>query len=67
MVRAWEGFQYKEYWQALQKRGMLQDFSWTRSAEEYVKVYGYILGFDILEALAAEKAAEPPTLVGSAS
>jgi starch synthase len=39
MVRAWEGFQYKDKWQELQQRGMMQDFSWVKSALEYIKMY----------------------------
>jgi starch synthase len=44
MVRAWEGFRYKPEWQELQKRGMSVDFSWDKSAKEYVKMYNSILG-----------------------
>jgi starch synthase len=44
MVRAWEGFQYKDYWQALQQRGMSQDFGWENSAIEYNRVYNRIVG-----------------------
>lgn len=44
MVRAWEGFHYKDAWAALQKRGMAQDFSWEKSAKEYIKLYHSILG-----------------------
>jgi starch synthase len=39
MVRAWEGFRYKDYWRKLQERAMKMDFSWYRSTEEYVKIY----------------------------
>ena len=46
MVRAWEGFRYKDAWQALQKRGMQQNFSWSQSAVEYVRLYSEILGVD---------------------
>ncbi|NER35594.1 MAG: glycogen synthase GlgA [Oscillatoria sp. SIO1A7] len=45
MVRAWEGFHYKDYWQELQKRGMKEDFSWIKSAKEYVRMYNSIFGF----------------------
>jgi starch synthase len=44
MVRAWEGFRYKDYWQELQIRGMNQDFSWYQSAKKYVKLYRSIFG-----------------------
>jgi starch synthase len=44
LVRAWEGFHYKDYWAKLQQRGMEQDFSWTRSAEQYDRLYREILG-----------------------
>ena len=39
LVRAWEGFQYKPEWRAMQQRGMAQDFSWHKSAIEYEKLY----------------------------
>ena len=55
MVRAWEAFQHKETWQALQIRGMLSDFSWDRSAREYLRVYGLVMGF------------APDTLTGQSS
>jgi starch synthase len=44
MVRAWEGFRYKDKWQKLQQRGMQEDFSWYKSAVEYIKVYKEITG-----------------------
>lgn len=44
MIRAWEGFRYKPYWQSLQQRGMEMDFSWDKSAKEYIKLYSSILG-----------------------
>ncbi len=44
MVRAWEGFQYKEKWQELQQRAMGKDFSWVKSAIEYIKIYKEIVG-----------------------
>jgi starch synthase len=39
LMRAREGFQYSQPWQALQQRGMGIDFSWDRSAETYVDLY----------------------------
>ncbi len=44
LVRAWEAFHYKPQWQAMQRRAMAQDFSWDKSAIEYVKIYRKILG-----------------------
>jgi starch synthase len=44
MVRASEGFIYKDKWQELQQRAMLQDFSWVKSALEYIKMYKDVLG-----------------------
>ncbi|MDJ0796808.1 MAG: glycogen synthase GlgA [Calothrix sp. MO_167.B12] len=44
MIRAWEGFRYKDKWQTLQQRGMKEDFSWYKSAKEYVKMYRSVLG-----------------------
>ena len=44
MIRAWEGFRFKPQWQELQKRGMSEDFSWYRSAKQYVKLYRSIYG-----------------------
>ncbi|WP_368011058.1 glycogen synthase GlgA [Laspinema palackyanum] len=57
MIRAWEGYRYQDYWQQLQIRGMQQDFSWNKSAKEYVKMYHSIYGIteepdDALEAAA---------------
>ncbi|NCO76203.1 MAG: glycogen synthase GlgA [Cyanobacteria bacterium] len=39
MIRAYEGFRFKKEWQKLQIRGMNQDFSWDKSAVEYLKMY----------------------------
>lgn len=44
MVRSWEGFRYKDYWQQLQQRGMKQDFSWYTSGVEYLKIYKQVTG-----------------------
>lgn len=44
MVRTWEGFRYKDHWQKLQQRAMKKDFSWYRSAIEYIKIYKEITG-----------------------
>lgn len=47
MVRAWEGFRYKDYWSDLQVRAMKQNFSWELSAREYIKIYHEITGTPI--------------------
>ncbi|MEM8778878.1 MAG: glycogen synthase GlgA [Cyanobacteria bacterium P01_G01_bin.49] len=39
MIRAWEGFRFKADWAKLQQRCMTHDFSWYKSAIEYIKVY----------------------------
>ena len=44
MVRASEGFVYKDRWQELQQRAMSQNFSWVKSALEYIKMYKETLG-----------------------
>ncbi len=43
-ARAWEGFQYKENWKALQQRGMSPNFSWEQSAKKYVDLYRSMYG-----------------------
>jgi starch synthase len=58
MVRAWEGFQYKENWKALQQRGMSQNFSWEQSAKEYVNLYRSMYGLP-----PETETVEPPQLV----
>ncbi len=63
MVRAWEGFRFKPQWQALQRRGMLQDHSWEKSALEYVRLYSEVLNLPYEEQLNLNQAAEPqPTI-----
>lgn len=44
MVRASEGFLYKDKWQALQVRAMQQNFSWLKSALEYIQMYKEMTG-----------------------
>jgi starch synthase len=53
MIRAWEGFRYKDKWKELQQRGMRQDFSWDLSAQAYVKLYQEVLGISGDEGLEA--------------
>jgi starch synthase len=44
MARATEAFRFKDQWQTLQQRGMKQNFSWDKSAIEYIRMYKEILG-----------------------
>jgi starch synthase len=37
--RALKTYRDKEAWQTLQKNGMSQDFSWTKSALKYFELY----------------------------
>jgi len=39
MVRAFETFRFKKEWEKLVKRAMKEDFSWHKSAKEYVKLF----------------------------
>lgn len=39
IYRALETFRNKKVWTAMMKRGMAQDFSWEKPAQEYVRVY----------------------------
>lgn len=48
-VRAAEAFRFKDQWQTLQQRGMQQNFSWDKSAVEYVRMYKEILGLPLDE------------------
>jgi starch synthase len=62
LIRAWEGFRYKDAWQELQKRAMAQDFSWKKSAVEYIKLYSDLLGIDYRDQLPKEPTKEAQTL-----
>ena len=46
ITRALEVFSDKKSWQRLQQRGMKVDFSWRRSAEEYLTLYKKMLDLD---------------------
>jgi starch synthase len=41
--RAFEGYTNQAAWQELQRRGMSQDFSWDRSARQYLDLYRDII------------------------
>ena len=43
MYRALEGYKNTEGWQILVKRALESDFSWGRSANEYIKLYKSLL------------------------
>lgn len=45
IIRALETYQYKEYWYNLQKRAMESDFSWYKSANEYIKLFKKAIQF----------------------
>lgn len=61
MVRAWEGYHYKDKWQELQKRGMEKDFAWDHSAQDYVKLYRRIKGFPEVEPAPTPVETAPPS------
>ncbi len=44
MARAAEAFRFKDQWYTLQQRGMKEDFSWDKSAVQYISMYKDILG-----------------------
>lgn len=44
MARASEAFRFKDQWHTLQQRGMKEDFSWDKSAVDYIRMYQDILG-----------------------
>jgi len=39
LTRALDLFPDRGAWQAMQRRGMRQDFSWSRSALKYLRLY----------------------------
>ncbi|MGB3614345.1 MAG: glycogen synthase GlgA [Elainellaceae cyanobacterium] len=44
MVRAWEGYRHRDDWRSLQQRGMAVNFSWDKSAQQYIQAYQKALG-----------------------
>lgn len=46
IVRAIETYKYKENWKGIQKRAMTVNFSWTKSAKEYVDLFKKAINFN---------------------
>ena len=67
LIRAWEGYHYKDAWRALQQRAMAQDLSWDKSAIDYVKLYSELLGLDYQDQLAKLEIAPAPANALSSS
>jgi starch synthase len=44
MARTSEAYRFKDQWYTLQQRGMREDFSWDKSAVDYIRMYKDILG-----------------------
>ena len=63
MVRAWEGFRYADRWAKLQQRAMAQDFSWTKSALQYIRLYSEVLGLTYEEQIPAEFGGQSPAQI----
>lgn len=56
IARAWESYRYKNHWRSLQQRAMSQNFSWDKSAWEYIRMYKELLGLDPAVLLPEEEA-----------
>ncbi|OIP97392.1 starch synthase [candidate division WWE3 bacterium CG09_land_8_20_14_0_10_39_24] len=54
VVRALETYRHKEIWKKLQVNAMKSDFSWEKSAAEYLKFYEKALYFHSLEAVSGD-------------
>ena len=46
IIRASEAYRHQKEWVKLIKRAMAEDFSWKKSANEYVKLFNLVLNFD---------------------
>lgn len=46
MVQAIETYKYKDNWKGIQKRAMLSNFSWQKSAKEYVELFKKAINFN---------------------
>ncbi|MCL5733640.1 MAG: glycogen synthase, partial [Patescibacteria group bacterium] len=49
IIRALETFKYPQYWEKIQKRAMREDFSWSSSAKEYLKLFEKAIFFHVEE------------------
>ncbi len=47
MVEAIETYKYKDNWKAMQKRAMSANFSWKKSAVEYIELFKKAVNFNI--------------------
>ncbi len=59
MVRAAEAFRFKDKWIELQKRGMMQSFTWDNSAKEYIKLYQSLTGLHEEDTETAQEEKQP--------
>lgn len=57
MARTSEAFRFKDQWHTLQQRGMKEDFSWDKSAVDYIRMYQDILGLPEEEPVSEPKEA----------
>jgi starch synthase len=64
MVRTAEAFRFKDQWQTLQQRGMRENFSWDKSAIEYITMYREIIGLPPEEPVQAQQEQELATVAG---
>ncbi len=64
VVRATEAFRFKDQWQTLQQRGMRQNFSWEKSAVQYIRTYKEILGLPLDEPTQAQQEESLAGVVG---
>ncbi len=46
VVKAIETYKYRQYWVGIQKRAMLTNFSWSKSAKEYVEIFRKAINFN---------------------